>query len=182
MGYTLFRRDRVNRTHGGLLVYVRSPLPAVRRTDLECSTIECIALNVTIKNQSKILLFFCYRPPDFSPSLFFSTLSNQLAKPSEQSLLILLGYLNAKNILWDKHSAPNAAGTQAAALFDDFALTQVVTSPTRLSAVSTALLWTCLQLTVLTLFSIQKQSILYQIIVVLPLLLIFNHSAALNNS
>ena len=41
-------------------------------------------------------------------------------------------------------------------------LTQVVTSPTRSSA--DGVLWTCLRLTVLTLFSMQKQPILYQII------------------
>ena len=126
------------------------------------------------------LLCFCYRPPDFSPSLFFSALSNQLAKPSEQSLLILRRDLNTKNILWDKNYAPNAAGTQAATLFDDFALTQVVTSPTRfLQTVSTALLWTCLQLTVLTWLSTQKQPNLSHHCCVT---LLFNHRAALTNT
>ena len=48
MGYTHFHCYRINCMHGGLLVYVCSYLPAVGRTDLECSTIECIALNVTI--------------------------------------------------------------------------------------------------------------------------------------
>ena len=38
-----------------------------------------------------------------------------------------------KHRLWDDNSVPNPAGTRAAALFDDFTLTQTVMSPTRFS-------------------------------------------------
>ena len=79
------------------------------------------------------MLFFCYRPPDFPPDLFFSKLSDRLTQATDRSLLVVLGDLNAKHRLWDDNSVPNPAGTRAAALFDDFTLTQTVMSPTRFS-------------------------------------------------
>ena len=114
-GYLHFRRDRQTGTHGGLLVYVKSHLCTQRRTDLESPEIECLVLEISLRTQGKILLFFCYRPPDFPPDRFFSTLSSCIAKNSNQSLLILLGDFNAKSPLWDGKSSPKAAGTFAAA-------------------------------------------------------------------
>ena len=72
-------------------------------------------------------------PPDCPPDLFFSKLSDRLTQAADRSLLVVLGDLNAKHRLWDDNSVPNTAGTRAAALFDDFTLTQTVMSPTRFS-------------------------------------------------
>ena len=74
-GCTHFRRDRPNGTHGGLLVYARSHLRTTRRQDLECPDIECLTLELNLCTQGKMLLFFCYHPPDFPPDLFFFIVS-----------------------------------------------------------------------------------------------------------
>ena len=127
-------RNQVNQEgEPSILVYARSHLRITRRQDLECPDIECLTLELNLRTQGKILLFFCYRPPDFPPDLFFSKLSDRLTQATDRSLLVVLGDLNAKHRLWDDNSVPNPAGTRAAALFDDFTLTQTVMSPTRFS-------------------------------------------------
>ena len=47
-----FRRDRVGDSHGGILVYVKDGIPCKRRTDLELINIECILVEVNVRNKS----------------------------------------------------------------------------------------------------------------------------------
>ena len=62
--FTLFRRDRPSRSHGGLLVYVRNHVQVRRRPDLELREQECITLELTVPSPiTRHLLFCCYRPP-----------------------------------------------------------------------------------------------------------------------
>ncbi len=133
-GFSLFRQDRVHRTHGGLMVYVDSRIRTHRRSDLEVRDIECIALELSLPDRGKFLLFFCYRPPDHSPEHFFDCLSERLSLATNHSALFLLGDFNAKHPRWDSSSAPNAAGRRMCALCDEFSLTQCVELPTRYSA------------------------------------------------
>ena len=132
-GYFYYRRDRGQRG-GGLLVYISNDLCAKRRPDLESSEIECLSLEITMRSCGKLILLFCYRPPDFSPDHFFAILSENISKCSEKSTLILFGDFNAKHPQWDQQSTPNAAGKHAVALFDNFALTQCISTPTRYSS------------------------------------------------
>ena len=44
--FTLFRRDRPSRSHGGLLVYVCNHVQVRRRPDLELRELECITLEL----------------------------------------------------------------------------------------------------------------------------------------
>ena len=61
-----FRRDRVGDSHGGILVYVKNEIPCKRRVDLELLNIECVWIEINIKNR-KILIGTFYRPPNASP-------------------------------------------------------------------------------------------------------------------
>ena len=61
-----FRRDRVGDSHGGIVVYVKVNIPCKRRHDLELNTIECIWLELNIKNK-KLLVGTFYRPPNSTP-------------------------------------------------------------------------------------------------------------------
>ena len=65
--FSLFRRDRPERSHGGLLVYVRNNFRVTRHPELENVNIECISLEVSPTH----ILFFCYRPANQNPTLFF---------------------------------------------------------------------------------------------------------------
>ncbi len=131
--FNSFRRDRPNRSHGGLFIYTRNRVSASRRPDLEHNEIECITLELNMP-VSKQLLFFCYRPPNQSPEGFFSILTDLLwTAENEGAAVMLLGDFNAKHASWDNKSQGNTAGTKLAELLLDFGLTQCVHEPTRYS-------------------------------------------------
>ena len=135
-GFSFFRRDRNNGSHGGLLVYVKSEyVPYIRRrTDLEHPEIECLTLEIDLFNKLKTLLFFCYRPPDLSPQFFFHTLSTLMAtEENDTALMCIAGDFNAKHSLWNRESPENTAGTRLFEVMSQFGLTQCVQEPTRVS-------------------------------------------------
>ena len=132
--FTLHRRDRQGRTHGGLLTYVKNTIKSRRRHDLEDEKIECITVQLTIQNTNH-LYFCCYRPPDQSVDTFFNTLSQLLHTAEQESTSItILGDFNAKHALWDLDSTPNPAGTRLYQLSFDFSLSQLVRTHTRVSS------------------------------------------------
>ena len=50
-----FRRDRVGDSHGGIIVYVKNDIPCKRRQDLELLNIECIKMELNIKNRKLLV-------------------------------------------------------------------------------------------------------------------------------
>ena len=62
-GYFLLRKDRVHKTGGGVVMYIRNGIHFKRRPDLEQTTLEMITIEITCSNKS-ILLSTIYRPPD----------------------------------------------------------------------------------------------------------------------
>ena len=60
---TPFRRDRVGDSHGGILVYVKRDISCKRRPELELANIECIWIEINIRNKTLLLGIF-YRPPN----------------------------------------------------------------------------------------------------------------------
>ena len=111
-------------------MYVKSCLSVCtnRRIDLEDESMECIPLELfsPAPNESmecitlelfspapKHLMFFCHRPPDRSPELFFNILPGLLSKAEEEHAVItVLRNFNAKHPLRDPFSSPNAAGNK----------------------------------------------------------------------
>ena len=63
-GFDLLRKDRAKGAGGGVAVYVVESLPNHRRLDLEEDGIECIWIEVWVKNSKPILVGNLYRPPD----------------------------------------------------------------------------------------------------------------------
>ena len=131
-GFSLFRRDRFHDKHGGLLIFVSTHLSPTRRIDLEDIDIECIVLELTLLSCGPCLLYFCYRPPSYSPEIYFDRLSSSLSN-SSADVIILLGDFNAKHQQWTS-APPNSAGNRLVALLQDFCLTQCVHEPTRYSS------------------------------------------------
>ena len=112
-GYCVDRHDRTLATHGGgLIVYTINDLRVQRRPNLEHSLIECTTLELALNHpDGKHLLFFCYRPLNQPPSVFFNTISELLAlAKNEFATIHLLGDYNAKHRSWDKFSPSNVAG------------------------------------------------------------------------
>ena len=133
LDFLLFRHDRPEGLHGGVMWYAKNTLNCRRRTDLEHEKIECIVLEL-IFQRDKHLLFFCYRPPNQSPDFFFETLSTKLAvDEAEQAIISVIGDFNAKHPSWESTSLRNATGTNFYEILLDFSLTQGLDSPTRYS-------------------------------------------------
>ena len=62
-GYSFFRKDRLHKRGGGILMYIRNGLNFQRRQDLEEKSIEMNCVETKCSNKS-ILLSTIYRPPD----------------------------------------------------------------------------------------------------------------------
>ena len=58
-----FRTDRIVNSCGGVIVYVKDNIPCKRRLDLEIDGVECILLELTLRNKTVLFSVF-YRPPD----------------------------------------------------------------------------------------------------------------------
>ena len=136
--FSLFRRDRPDGRRGGeLLVYISNDSctsTTKRRHDLESADVECITLE--LHSDPKHILFFTYRPPDQSPTMFFDCMRNLLATAEkEAAILTLLGDMNAKHPSWQTSGPHNMAGAKLLNLLLDFGMTQCVQvkDPTRFS-------------------------------------------------
>jgi len=64
--FNMYRLDR-NRNGGGILCYVRSSIPHRLRSDIMTTidAIECLAIEVKVKNE-KLFFIFLYKPPSVS--------------------------------------------------------------------------------------------------------------------
>ena len=71
-----FRKDRVENSYGGVIIYVKENIPCKRRLDLEIHGLECIWLEIKLKNKT-ILLSLVYRPPN-SPAQTLADIENSI--------------------------------------------------------------------------------------------------------
>ena len=71
-----FRLDRIGDSHGGIAVYVKEAIPCKRRLDLEVANIECLWLELNIRNR-KLLVGTFYRPPN-SSHIVLSNIENSI--------------------------------------------------------------------------------------------------------
>ncbi len=94
-GYKLFKKDRFSNNYGGIVVYLRDTINAIRCIDLE---IETIWVEITIPCTQGLLVGHFYRPPDglqyldpdFLPK-FYDVLSTATLEGRE---IIILGDFN----------------------------------------------------------------------------------------
>ena len=89
-----FRRDCSGDSHGGIVVYVKDNIPCKRRNDLELNTIECIWLELNIKNK-KIPVGTFYRPQNSTPLILADIENyNGLAIDTGLQDVVILGDFN----------------------------------------------------------------------------------------
>jgi hypothetical protein len=77
-GYNLQRRECTD-SGGGIATFMRTDIPAKRRFDIECKTLENIVYEVTL-DKVKWLIFALYRPPSMPNNLFTKHMSTLLDK------------------------------------------------------------------------------------------------------
>lgn len=143
MGYNVFRRDRLFRKGGGVIIAVKDNIPSfLFKTDpiLEL-------LWVCVHSQySKFFIGVCYRAPDSGPS-FTDNLYNavfELHNQFPKSAVFLFGDFNFPSINWQSLTVPTSGTTNDSCRFLDlcltFNLTQVINEPTRLDNILDLLL------------------------------------------
>ena len=128
-----FRRDRVGDSHGGIVVYVKENIPCKRRHDLELNTIECIWLELNIKNK-KLLVGTFYRPPNSTP-LILADIENSIGLAIDTGIqnVVILGDFNLNFLNTQSKSKINNICRQ-------FNLTQLITEPTNFAETSSTMI------------------------------------------
>ena len=140
-GYQLpFRKDRNlgNGHGGGVCVYVKSDLTAIRRNDLENVSSEMLWVEVILSNNQKILFGVVYRPPNQSAidrDTFLDNLSWSLniGLSETPSCLICVGDFNDRCLNWIDDHAQSELGVKLKHLIQDMHLFQLVDQPTRVT-------------------------------------------------
>ena len=138
-GYNLIRNDRKTAHRGGgSAIYYNSKLWARQRTDLSSDlNIEATWLEVTFPNRSKMLVCSTYCPDKDSYQDYKSNLEIMLERASEESIeQMYIGDLN-QDLL------PKRLSTDArdlVQLFTSYQFTQLIKTPTRITARSQTLL------------------------------------------
>ncbi len=98
-GFNIFRKDRNGKIGGGVLIAVKEGLQATRRCDLERDGAEFVVVQINKVNNSSVILYTYYRPPQtYSDSL--KLLNNSLLSNPESSCIVLIGDFNLPYISW----------------------------------------------------------------------------------
>lgn len=131
--YLLFRRDRMDRVGGGVVIYAHSPSisSALRLSQMETAN-EDVWLSLQLKNTSKSLtVCTTYRPPSADGRQFVQNLEQSL-RATHGSPLLLLGDLNAKCQEWYPEDPTDNCGEMLQQLFHAYTLEQIVDFPTNI--------------------------------------------------
>jgi exonuclease III len=136
-GFKLAYRNRPNGTYGGVAAFISDRVQWIRRHDLEHPELECLWIEVLIKNAKSILVGTIYKTPvgskflskDF-PDYFDDMLSTAAAENKE---LILMGDLNC-NFL------KKSSDADIKSIKDVNGLMQMVKDPTRITRESSTLI------------------------------------------
>lgn len=133
-GYNFVRKDR-QRHGGGLIIYIKSNLSFLHRTDLETNNLETIWIELKNSKQKSFLIGYYYRQPS-STIDWITKIENNIerAVSSNQREVILLGDFNI-NLLHDNSSTRSWIRTINSLNFQ-----QLINNPTRITAVSETLI------------------------------------------
>ena len=127
------RKDRRKDPHGGVLIYIKDTIPYKRHLDLEPAGIECIWIEIILRNK-RILFGVFYRPPN-SSAMYHSSIEDSihLAVDTGISDIIITGDFNY-NMLSDQ------INRKSLSLCQQFSLYQCITEPTHFSETSSSLI------------------------------------------
>lgn len=139
-GYTIFRKDRINRSGGGVLIGIKTGsfksvkefLPNLNNLQ----DLEIVSVDLVTASNHNILFCSCYRPPDadFSWIEKFNIFLDQAC--DQYKNVVISGDFNLANISWECIS--NTTGANELGFvdsLDNHFLSQLNTTPTRASNV-----------------------------------------------
>jgi len=133
--YDVYRRDRETRTGGGVLIAAKKDLHAEYQSNLDTDS---ESIWISVKLQAARTLYICsfYRP-NSQDETSCCALRDALNRIPEHSNIVVAGDFNYPDIDWSSKTAQASStrrlNDEMIELTDDFSLTQLVNSPTRLS-------------------------------------------------
>ena len=133
LNFTIFRKDRLSRQGGGVMLAIRNTITCFRRKDLDCKA-ETLFCEIRPDSKRKFLIAVFYRPLD-STLEYMKELKKSLRMSSEAHFeqLFLCGDFNLPNINWKTGTATtnDAIYNCFTKLIRDNYLWQLVDFPTR---------------------------------------------------
>ena len=128
-----FRKDRVENSYGGVIIYVKENIPCKRRLDLEIEGLECIWLEIKLKNKT-ILLSLVYRPPN-SPAQRLTDIENSIDLAYDTNIrnIVITGDFNLNYL-------DASSKRKITSVFNQYNLTQLIQEPTNFTENSSSLL------------------------------------------
>ena len=128
-----FRKDRITNSYGGVIVYVKDNIPCKRRLDLEIDGVECIWLELTLRNKTVLFSVF-YRPPN-SPAQTLVDIENtiDLAFDTNIGNIIVTGDFNLN---W----LDSGSKRKISSVFGQYNLAQLIREPTHFTENSSSLI------------------------------------------
>ena len=127
-GYIMFRKDRQFSKGGGEIIYVKEDLRPILKTELNCSDVESLWVEIKIPKLSSYLIGCMYRQPKATNQYYNAMLDNIEKALSINENIILLGDLN-----YDYKLDQNLCNNPVYYIECLFDLTQMITSPTRVT-------------------------------------------------
>ena len=132
--FNMYRKDRVNKKGGGIIIYVKNQLISTRRVDLEHSHIECVWIELTVSNHKNILVGSFYRPPN-SKVDWYEHLEECMEKAYDDNKdIVIMGDFNIDLNL------NNTQSQKLLGIMDSFGLNQMVKTSTRVTCRSSTLI------------------------------------------
>ena len=135
---SIFRRDRIGRIGGGVLVAVKADIQITRRHDLEPDKTEVIVIEIMKSNNKPVILYTFYCPPDSKPEVLHQ-INESIQNNPESSRIILVGDFNLPSIKWssDQSASVNTRGLAENEIFcdlvDDNFFDQYILGPTHIA-------------------------------------------------
>ena len=128
-GYSrIIRRDR-NRHGGGICVYINDQCPALHAKQHEPVDSEVIYIELRLKN-SKHLVCFCYKPPNYDTNDFVMNIDNSLTNVRGYSSLLFMGDFNCKHSSFYHGDDDTHDGALLKSFFESRLCSQMIDEPT----------------------------------------------------
>ena len=132
-GYVMFRKDRIGRRGGGVLLYIKDTIPAYEvqlQEEADCN--DAIWCNL-VTGHTTVIIGVAYRCPNITKQNN-EKIHNAINEVSKGDCIIM-GDFNHGNIKWDTLQSTGVEDSTLLCLIQDNFLTQHVLEPTRAARV-----------------------------------------------
>ena len=145
-GYTMFRKNRVNRTGGGVFIMISCEFISTDPGFPVPEEVEMVWAQLQVSGSKTISICSFYRPPDNSDQNYLNALKDIVTQiDTSRNHVWIAGDFNLGNIDWQNTSTkPNSqyprVCEQLIDLVNDHGLTQMVDKPTRTTSTTSNIL------------------------------------------